>query len=265
MLLSNYKVARFIFNGNWIFILFMFGLISSCTQEKSKQSELLITEVEENIIQDTLEIIVPELLDTISPKLIEAGLVNVQTINPKIRVELKYSTEDNFMNTNVYGGFKDAYLQPKVAERLGKVQDYLSEDHPEYTLLIYDAVRPRSVQQFMWDLLDSIPLHERVKFVSNPKSGSLHSYGCAVDVTLWKEGEGPLDMGANYDDMRKIAYPELESQFLSTGELTKEQYENRQLLRKAMKQGGFWVIQTEWWHFNAHSRDRAKELYDVVE
>ena len=72
-------------------------------------------------------------------------------------------------------------------------------------------------------------------------------------------------MGANYDDMRKIAYPELETHFLSTGELTKEHYENRQLLRKAMKQGGFWDIQTEWWHFNAHSRDAAKMLYEEVE
>jgi D-alanyl-D-alanine dipeptidase len=206
-----------------------------------------------------------DLEDTIATKIIAAGLVKVQSINPAIRVELKYATTDNFMNTNVYGGFKDAYLQPEVAERLGKVQDYLLENHPEYSLLIYDAVRPRSVQQFMWDLLDSIPVNQRAKFVSNPKNGSLHSYGCAVDVTLWKEGDGPVDMGAGYDDMRKIAYPEFESHFLSTGELTSEQYANRQLLRKAMRQGGFWVIQTEWWHFNAHSRDTAKKLYDIVE
>lgn len=265
MLLRNYKVGGNFLRSNWMLCLVILSFLISCSEEKAENQEQTNPQIEERLPKDTLVMSEPELIDTISPKLIEAGLVNVQSINPKIRVELKYATEDNFMSTNVYGGFKEAYLQPKVAERLGKVQDYLSENHPEYTLLIYDAVRPRSVQQFMWDLLDSIPVKDRAKFVSNPKSGSLHSYGCAVDVTLWKEGHGPIDMGANYDDMRKIAYPELESHFLSTGELSKEQYENRQLLRKAMRQGGFWVIQTEWWHFNAHTRETAKGLYQVVE
>ncbi len=249
----------------WIFMLIAIALLSGSSEEDAALDQRDAPKILEVVIEDASTMNHPESIDTISPRIIAAGLVNVQSINPAIRVDLKYATTDNFMNTNVYGGFRDAYLQPEVAERLGKVQDYLAENHPGYSLLIYDAVRPNSVQQFMWDLLDSIPVHQRTKFVSNPKNGSLHSYGCAVDVTLWKEGSGPVDMGAGYDDMRKIAYPEFERHFLSTGELTSEQYANRQLLRKAMRQGGFWVIQTEWWHFNAHSRETSKKMYEVVE
>jgi len=265
MILGNCAEGYILEKKKWVFGFFISVLLLGCSQDTTKNQVQSLRAVPKSNDNDTLPIVVPELIDSISPKLIEAGLVNVKTINPLIRVELKYASEDNFMRTNVYGGFKEAYLQPDVAARLGKVQDYLTSNHPAYFLLIYDAVRPRFVQQMMWDLLDSIPVRDRVKFVSNPSRGSLHTYGCAVDVTLWKEGFGPVDMGANYDDMRKIAYPELESHFLSTGELTKEHYENRQLLRKAMKQGGFWVIPTEWWHFNAHSRDTAKMLYEAVE
>ena len=265
MIVGNYSTGGIIKKRNWFFGFFVSFLLLGCSQETYENKDILSTQVNDVRNKDTFHIVVPELIDSTSPKLIKAGLVNVKTINPLIRVELKYASDDNFMQTNVYGGFKEAYLQPKVAARLGKAQDYLTSNHPGYFILIYDAVRPKFVQKIMWDLLDSIPFRDRVKFVSNPSRGSVHSFGCAVDVTLWKEGYGPIDMGANYDDMRKIAYPELESHFLSTGELTKEHYENRQLLRKAMKQGGFWDIQTEWWHFNAHSRDAAKMLYEEVE
>lgn len=267
MLFSNLHKHDNLLLSKGLKVLFSAVLMFGCSTKNSDGDGEVkpIIPIEKCCANDSLVVEPIELLDTLSPKLLAAGLVDVQTIHPDIRVELKYASEDNFMQRNVYGGLKKAYLQPKVAERLGKVQEYLTENHPGYYLLVYDAVRPRSVQQFMWDLLDSIPINERTKFVSNPSRGSLHSFGCAVDVTLWKESEGVLDMGANYDDMRKIAYTQLEQHFLSTGELSKEQYANRLLLRKAMSQGGFWVIQTEWWHFNAHSRDTAKSLYEVIE
>jgi zinc D-Ala-D-Ala dipeptidase len=72
-------------------------------------------------------------------------------------------------------------------------------------------------------------------------------------------------MGANFDDIRKIAYPSLEAHFLSTGELTKDQIANRVLLRKVMQSQGFRNIPTEWWHFNACSRKEAKLKYVSLE
>ncbi len=72
-------------------------------------------------------------------------------------------------------------------------------------------------------------------------------------------------MGAGYDDPRKIAYPRLEKTFLETGELTNKQYQNRKLLRAAMAKGNFWVLSTEWWHFNGCSRATAKSKYPVLQ
>ena len=104
-----------------------------------------------------------------------------------------------------------------------------------------------------------------MKFVSNPKNGSIHNYGAAVDLTIAKLDGTPIDMGAEFDDIRQIAYPRLETQFLASGELFQQQVDNRVLLRKVMAAGGFYNIQTEWWHFNRYNRNKAKELFEIVE
>lgn len=202
--------------------------------------------------------------DSLELSIIKSGLINIQSLDSNIIVELKYATEDNFMHKNVYGSLTRAYLQKEAAESLLKVQASLKEIHPQYNILIYDAVRPRSVQQFMWDFLD-MPISEKTKFVSNPKNGSIHNYGCAVDLTIADSNGIALDMGAKYDEIGKIAYPRLESHFLKKGDLTSDQIENRKLLRKIMKAGDFTGISTEWWHFNRYSRNVAKTKYKIIE
>ena len=192
------------------------------------------------------------------------GLVDIQTVEPSILIDLKYATTDNFMKQRLYFDIDRVYLQRDVAERLAKVQRYLQELRPDLTLLVYDGVRPLSVQKAMWKALDTIPVKERVKFVSNPASGSIHNYGAAIDLTIAKKDGTPLDMGAGYDDIRKIAYPGWEAHYLKTGELTNQQVENRKLLRKVMQSQGFSNIKTEWWHFNACSRVQAKARYKIL-
>jgi D-alanyl-D-alanine dipeptidase len=116
----------------------------------------------------------------------------------------------------------------------------------------------------MWDALDSLPPVERGKFVSNPKNRSLHNMGAAVDLTIVDQQRNPLDMGAGYDDIRSIAYPSMEKQFLAEGKLTASQVANRDLLRKVMQSQGFRQLQTEWWHFNACSRAEGLAKYKVL-
>ena len=116
----------------------------------------------------------------------------------------------------------------------------------------------------MWNALDTIPVIDRVKFVSNPANGSVHNYGAAVDITICNNNKTPLDMGAGYDEIRKIAYPSLEKDFLKSGELTLEHIANRQLLRKVMQQQNFRNIATEWWHFNAATRSMIQRNYHIV-
>jgi D-alanyl-D-alanine dipeptidase len=192
------------------------------------------------------------------------NLVDVQSLNKDIFVELKYATTDNFMGIILYERLKKAYLQKDVAERLSKVQGYLSQLKPGFHLLIYDALRPVSVQQKMWDALDSLPPVERGKFVSNPKNRSLHNMGAAVDLTILDQNGVPLDMGAGYDDIRQIAYPSMEKQFVAEGKLTSVHVDNRDLLRNVMKSQGFRQLQSEWWHFNACSRAEGLLKYKVL-
>ena len=156
-----------------------------------------------------------------------------------------------------------AYLQKDVALRLSSVQKALSLAYPGYKLLVYDALRPVSVQQKMWQALDTLAPKERGKYVSNPKNLSLHNMGAAVDLTIIDSNGKALDMGAGFDDFRPIAYPNLEDSFLRTGQLTPLQVKNRNILRNAMQAQGFRQLPTEWWHYNACSRAEAKKKYKV--
>jgi D-alanyl-D-alanine dipeptidase len=204
----------------------------------------------------------------IPEKTLHAGLeklTDIRSVDSSIHVELKYATADNFMGHRLYFDIDQLYLQPDVALRLAKCQQALKALHPDYSLLVYDGVRPLAVQQAMWDALDSIPVAQRGKFVSNPANGSIHNYGAAVDLTICDAHGIPLDMGAGYDDIREIAYPKLEAQYLLSGELTVQQVDNRKLLRRVMATQRFTNIPTEWWHFNACSRATAKLRYEIVQ
>jgi D-alanyl-D-alanine dipeptidase len=202
---------------------------------------------------------------SIDSALLLTDLVNVQTLNPSIFIDLKYATTDNFMRIKLYERLKNAYLQKDVAERLSKCQDYLSLIDSSLHLLIYDAVRPVSIQVKMWRALDSIPSKERGKYVSNPANKSLHNFGAAIDLTICDAKGNALDMGAQFDEFNEIAYPTMEAQFLAKGELTQQQIDNRKLLRKVMKSQGFRNLPTEWWHFNACSRNDALMKYKILQ
>lgn len=154
------------------------------------------------------------------------GLVDVQSLDSTIQVELKYSTTDNFVGVDVYGDIAHAYLQPKPAEKLAQAQRYLKELHPNYRLLVYDGARSRSVQQVLWDTLDK-PVNVKPLYVADPKVGSIHNYGAAVDLTIADSTGTPLDMGTPYDFFGVLAYPSKEEEMLMQGKLTEEQINNR--------------------------------------
>ena len=193
------------------------------------------------------------------------GLVDVRGYNNAIYVDLKYASEDNFMGLQLYERMKRAYLQPDVAQRLAYCQVYLSALDTSMHLLVYDAARPVDVQQLMWNALDTVPASQRGKYVSNPANLSLHNLGCAVDITICNSEGIALDMGAGFDDFRDIAFPSKEAQYLKSGALTNEQHENRLLLRKVMSSQKFRQLPTEWWHYNAYSREVARKKFSALE
>ena len=197
-------------------------------------------------------------------KLIAFGLVNIKSIDTSIKVNLKYSTNDNFLHKNLYGELRNCYLQKDIADKLVKAQKLLKEKFPFYSLIIYDGVRPLSIQQMMWDELQ-VPEKMKDKYVSNPEVGSLHNFGCAVDLSIVNEDGWEMDMGTPYDYFGELGHPIAEPRMIEEGKLTWRQFENRKLLRDVMTEAGFTTITTEWWHFNGSSLKIAGEKYHIVD
>jgi len=195
--------------------------------------------------------------------MIDAGFVDISTCDASIRVRLKYSTTDNFVKTDVYGKLTNAYLQPAVAKMLARAQQKLKELHPDYSLVIFDAARPLKVQKMMWKLIH-VPEKKKRFYLADPNIGSLHNYGCAVDLSITDSKGVELDMGTPFDYFGEKAYPIKEKALLAKGILTKEQLANRIILRKCMFDAGFEGTTTEWWHFNACSRKTAKNRYKII-
>jgi D-alanyl-D-alanine dipeptidase len=238
------------------------GVFLSCATERKTESleEILLEEFEENILDSLTE----EGELSLEQQLIDQGLVNLEEYIPGIKVELKYSTTDNFFGQDVYGDLTQAYLQPAVADMLKEAQEKLKSGYPNLTLLIYDGVRPLSVQQILWDNLDK-PDSIKPLYVADPKVGSLHNFGVAVDLTVFDTKSGmPLDMGTGYDFFGYEAYPDREMEMMAAGKLTRAQLANREILRKVMNSSGFTGIGSEWWHFNAFSRKEAGEKFEII-
>jgi len=241
-------------------------MLVSCTSQTNTESADTIKVDTSQIQADTVAVVEEEVIPELEQRMIDQGLVNIQTIDSTIMVELKYSTTDNFVHTDVYGDLTRAYMQQKPAEMLAKASKFLQSQYPNYRLLVYDGARPLTVQHKFWALLDTIPPAKRADFVANPAEGSIHNFGSAVDLTVYDlDTQKPLDMGTKYDYFGDLAYPSLEDQMLREGKLTKQQIANRLVLRNAMQKAGYMRIESEWWHFNAISRARAKELYKIVE
>jgi D-alanyl-D-alanine dipeptidase len=198
-------------------------------------------------------------------RLQKAGLVDVRALDPSILVELKYSTEDNFMKQDVYDCITHAYLQRQPAEMLVKASKLLQQRYPQYRLLVYDGARSRAVQWKLWKALPNVPPGKRTSFVADPAVGSIHNYGAAVDLTVAMADGTPLDMGTPYDYFGDLAYPRKEAELLKVGKLTEKQIANRKILRSAMEDAGFSGITSEWWHFNALSRKQAAARYGIIE
>lgn len=237
-------------------------LVVSCSQDVKEKPN--ITESREEKNGDSEIDLNLALNDSIESLLGKIGLVDIQTINENILVDLRYATKNNFMKVVLYDTLQKAFLQKEVALKLSECQKYLDSLRPGYQLKVFDGVRPLQVQYEMWNALDSIPRLRRGKFVSNPSKGSVHNFGAAVDLTIVDSKGKELDMGAGYDDFREIAFPKFEQQFLTSGELTIQQVINRKLLRKVMSSQGFRNIPSEWWHFNAYSRITTSHKFQML-
>ncbi len=209
-------------------------------------------------------------IPTVFATTVGESLQTVSTSNDYVEVkgtdaivlELRYASTNNFTGRNLYGVFNRAYLQKSAAKKLTRASANLKAIQPKYKLLIFDALRPRSVQYLLWDKVKGT---DQQKYVANPQSGSIHNYGFAVDLSVVDESAKELDMGTSFDDFTALAQPAQEEKFLESGKLTQQQLQNRRLLRKAMEDAGFIQLPLEWWHFDALPKAEVKKNYSIVE
>jgi D-alanyl-D-alanine dipeptidase len=192
----------------------------------------------------------------------EMGLINIQDSLPEILVDLKYATEDNFLKMNFYGELTHAFIQYECYLKLKNAFNILQQQKPGYTFIVYDAVRSIESQQLMWDSID-VPANTKHWYVANPQRGSIHNYGMALDISIVDDQGNVLDMGTEFDYFGELAYPEKTGYFFNNGDLTQQQYDNRNMLMSIMSKAYFYVSLTEWWHYNASSIDYAKNKYKI--
>jgi D-alanyl-D-alanine dipeptidase len=163
-------------------------------------------------------------------------LVNIEHIDPRIVLDIRYATTNNFTKKILYSEPK-CFLRLSVAERLHKVQNDL--EPLGLGLKIYDGYRPLAVQRELWRLTPS------KKYVANPKIGSKHNRGAAVDLTLIQLSDSTeLPMQSGYDEFTKRAHRNY------TG-ATEQEKRNSKMLEFAMMKHGFVPLPHEWWHFDA--------------
>lgn len=164
-------------------------------------------------------------------------LVELAALDPTIHLDIRYATARNFLGTPVYEQAR-AFLQRPAAEALVRANKKLRAQG--YGLLIHDAYRPWYVTKIFWDATPP----DKHEFVADPREGSRHNRGCAVDLTLYDRKTGQaVSMPSLYDEMTARAYSDY-----SGG--TSEENRHRALLRQALEAEGFTQLPNEWWHFD---------------
>lgn len=175
-------------------------------------------------------------------------MADIKILIPDIVLDLRYTTTNNFMHKKLYPATPTTYLRLPAAKALLDIQTELRKTG--LGLKIFDAYRPYSVTEKMWELVKDD------RYAADPKKGSGHNRGTAVDVTLINlKTKEELQMGTGYDNFSDTAHHTFNA-------FPKIVLENRKTLRNIMEKHGFRMLETEWWHY---SLPNAKdfELLDI--
>ena len=206
-------------------------LADSAKIEKFKDTITLIkkdTSFKKKSIQDTLTIVIK------SKNIIQdTNFVKLDDLSQNFIYDLKYATKDNFLNQKVYDCPK-CFLRLKTAKAIINANEEFIK--MGYRLKVFDCYRPHDVQKKMWAILPG------THYVANPKKGSIHNRGGAIDVTLVDLKGNEIDMGTSFDFFGKEAHHTYTNH-------SSQVQKNRDLLKNTLKKHGFRSIYSEWWHY----------------
>ena len=159
-------------------------------------------------------------------------------LDPSIKLDMRYATTNNFTGRVLYDEAR-AFLTVAAAQALARASAAARAEG--FGLTIYDAYRPWRVTKQLWD---AAPVGPKKNYVANPKRGSKHNRGCAVDLTLHDLKTGaPVEMPTEFDDFSEKAHRDYAG--ASAVAIT-----NRARLQRYLEAQGFVGLSNEWWHFD---------------
>ncbi len=174
------------------------------------------------------------------------ALIEITEDSHNVILDLKYATEDNFTGTPVYAK-AHCYLHQEAEELLRsaiKIAETLG-----YRFRIFDAFRPSEAQ---WALWNHTPDPE---FLADPRRGSPHSRGAAIDLTLVDEEGNDLEMGTGFDEFTPLSHH-------GNPGISELAQKNRILLMGIMTTAGWDFYRNEWWHYQLFNARRLPTFSD---
>lgn len=214
-----------------MFFLFLISLLASCksTDLSTSSSKKIL---KNNYLNGSSISIYEGINDT--------SFVKLKDFSNDFIFEMKYASNDNFLKNKVYE-CEQCYLRLKTIKNLIEANaEFLTKG---YRIKLFDCYRPLDVQKKMWELVPN------TNYVANPKTGSIHNRGGAVDITLVDEFGTALDMGTEFD----FFGPEASHYYQNS---TKKVKKNRAFLKEIMLKHHFISFDSEWWHYNLSESNR---------
>jgi zinc D-Ala-D-Ala dipeptidase len=177
----------------------------------------------------------------------EKQLVDIAKVNPNILLDLRYYTDNNFVEQQVYKK-NMALARFSTAKKLDKAQKELEK--MGLGLKIWDPYRPYRYQQVLYDKTKP----DQKIYCANPKNGSSHNRGAAIDLTIVDKQGNEIEMPTEFDHFGKESH-------LNYMNLPPQKIINRTFLVNFMEKHGFTTFPNEWWHFN----DKNYKSYDLLD
>tara|TARA_B100000686_G_C16713153_1_gene930416 strand:+ start:628 stop:1182 length:555 start_codon:yes stop_codon:yes gene_type:complete len=173
-------------------------------------------------------------------------LIEILPNRMNVTLSLAYATNNNFTGKKIYKR-SACFLHPKASEALDKAVVLASSIG--YKIKIFDAFRPSEAQKIMWDYLPD------PNYISNPKSGSPHSRGIAIDITLTNFDDEELEMGTPFDSFSEKSHH-------GYNDLNNKEQKNRMILLGIMTAAGWDHFKNEWWHYQLFNSKNYPVLTD---
>lgn len=211
--------------SNFLLLFSFFLLLYSCKPAESFTS-VKNDALKNNYIEGNSLILYEGINDT--------TFVNLKSFSNGFQLDLKYATEDNFLKAKVYE-CDECFLRLKTIKKL--IEANKEFNSLGYSIKIFDCYRPLDIQKKMWEIVSD------ADYVADPKKGSIHNRGGAVDITLIDKKGVELDMGTSFD----FFGPEASHNYNNISTKIKK---NRALLKSIMLKHQFKSFDSEWWHYN---------------